>query len=92
MGRPQYDHWDIRILHPVLSLIQDGYQTLEVHLVKAASTRDNFSKGGDRTDSEPMEPRGTKFAVTVKEIYFIRTYFSKNITLYKVLHQYRLVQ
>ena len=81
MGRPQHDNLDIRIVHTVLSLVQAGYQTLEVNIFEVASTRDTISKGGYKIYAKPMEPRGTKLTVTVKEIYFIRTYFSRNITL-----------
>ena len=92
MRRPPRDHWYLRILQPVLALIKFGYQTLEVHLVKKASTRDTISKIIYGTNVELMEFRRPKVNGTVKERYFIRIYFSKTRPLEKVLHQYRLVQ
>ena len=50
MGIPPHAYWGLRIIQPVLSLIRYGNQTLEVHLVKEASTRDTISKGGDGTN------------------------------------------
>ena len=76
MGRPPYSHWALRILQSVLAPILSGHQTLEVNLVKAASTMDTISKGGDGTSAESMEYRGSKVTGKVKEINFIRTYFS----------------
>ena len=67
IGIPPHAHWDLSILQPVLAPIRAENQTLEVHLVKAASTRDTISKGGDVTNAEPMEYRGTKITVKVKK-------------------------
>ena len=67
MGRPLHDHWDVRILQPVLSPIQAGYQAMEVNLVKTASTRDTISKGGNVNNAEPMEYREPKVTGKVKE-------------------------
>ena len=75
MGKPPNAHWDLRILQPVLALIRALYQTLEVHIVKAASTRDTISKGGYGTDAENMESRVPTVTGTAKEICFIRTQF-----------------
>ena len=66
MGIPPHANWDLRILQPVLAPIQAGHQNMELHLVKAASTRDTISKGGDVTNAEPMESRGPKATGTVK--------------------------
>ena len=77
MDRPQHDHWDLWSLHPVLSPIRAGYQTPEVNLVEAASTRYTISKVGYGIDAEPMESRGTKVTGTIKEIYIFRAYFSR---------------
>ena len=77
MGRPPHAHWSLRILHPVLASIRAVHQTLEVNLVKAASTRDNISKRGDGTNAEPMEYIGPNINGKVKERYLIRAYFSK---------------
>ena len=76
MGRPPHAYWALRILQLVLAPIHSGYQTLEANIVKYYSTRYTISKGGDGTDSEPMESIGPKVTVTVKGRYFIRTYFS----------------
>ena len=51
MGRPPHAHWDIRILQLVLALIRSVHQTLEVHIVESASTRDTISKVGDGTNA-----------------------------------------
>ena len=81
MGITPQDHWDLSSLHPVLAPIRAGYQTLEVHVVKPASTRDTISKGGDGNNAEPMEYIGPKVTGTVKGKYFIRTYFINTIPL-----------
>ena len=67
MGRPPHDHWALRILQPVLSLIRYGHQTLELYLVESASNGDIISKGGDETNAESMESRRPKVAGTVKK-------------------------
>ena len=54
MGIPPHDYWDLRILQPFLAIIRAGYQTLEVYLVKSASTRDTISKLGYGNNTEPM--------------------------------------
>ena len=77
MGIPRHAHWDLRIIHPVLSHIRAGHQTMEVYPVEVASTRYTISKGGYETNKEPMEYRGPKVTGTVKEIYFIKDYFSE---------------
>ena len=77
MGRPPHAHWDIRVLQPVLDLIQTGYQNLEVYLVEAESTGGTISKGGYGTDAEPIESRLPKVDRKVKEIHFIRDYSRK---------------
>ena len=77
MGKLPYAHWDLCILQPVISLIQAGNQTLEVHLDKSASTRDTILEGVAGTNAEPMEYRGPKVNGKVEERHFIRTYFSK---------------
>ena len=92
MGRPPYDHWYICILNPVLAVIRAVHHTLEINLFKTASTRYTISKWVDVTNAEPMEYIEPKVTGTVKERYFIRTYFSKTRPLYIVLHQYRLFQ
>ena len=92
MGRPPHAHWALRILKPVLSPLRAVYQNLEENLVKATSNIETIRKGGDRTNAEPMESRVPKTTGTVKDRYFIRTYFSKIIPLKKVLHQDRLIQ
>ena len=73
MGRPSHTHWDLRIIQPVFAPIIAVHQTLEVHLFKAASTRDTISKVVDVTNAEHMEYRVTKVTGKVKEIYFIGT-------------------
>ena len=78
MGRPPNAHWNLRILQPVLAPIRSGNQNLELHLVKAYSTRDTISKVGDGTNAEPMESRGPKITGNVKEIYCISAYLSYN--------------
>ena len=65
-GRTSHDHWDLRILHPVLAPMRAGYQTLEVKFFKSASTRDTISKRGYGTNVEPMEYRGTRVTGKVK--------------------------
>ena len=65
IGRPPHAHWDLRIIHPLLEHIRAEYQTLEVHLFKADSTRDTISKGGDITNAEPMESKVTNVTGTV---------------------------
>ena len=77
MGIPPHAHWSLRIIQPVLAPIQAGHQTLDVHLVKAASTRDTISKVVYVTNAEPMEYRGPKVTRKVKERHFVRTYFRK---------------
>ena len=57
------------MLQPGIAPIQAGHQTLEVNLVKEASTRDTISKIGYGTNTEPMESRVPKVTVTAKEIY-----------------------
>ena len=81
MGIPPYAHWALRILHPVLAPISARHQTLEVHLVKSASTRHTISKGGDGTNAEHIEYRKPKVTGKVKEGHFISTYFSNTIPL-----------
>ena len=54
-----------------------GHQTLEVNLVKVASTRGNNSKVGDGPNEETMESRGPKGNGKVKERNFARTLFRK---------------
>ena len=73
MGIPPHAHWDIRILHPVFFPIRAGHQTLEVHIVKSASTRDTISKVGDGTNAEPLEYIVPKVTGKFKERYFIMT-------------------
>ena len=92
MGRFPHAHWSLRIIQPVISPIQAVHQTLEVHILKSASTRDTISKGGDVNNAEHMESKGPKVTGTVKERYFIKTYFSSTRPIYKVLHQYILFQ
>ena len=60
MKRSLHAQWDIWILHPVLALIQAENLTLEVQLVKSASTRDTISKERDGNNTEPMESRAAK--------------------------------
>ena len=81
MGIPPHDHWDLRILQPVLDPILAGHNTLEVNIFKSASTRDTISKGVDETNAKPMEYRGPKVTGTVKERHLIRIYFSNTRTL-----------
>ena len=76
MRSPQRAHCYFCIIQPVLALIRAGCHTLEVHLVKTASTRDTISKEGDGNNAELMESRGPKVTVMVKERYFSRNYFS----------------
>ena len=66
MGITLHAHWGLRVIQPVRAPIQAVYKNLEVNLVKSASTRDTISKGGYRTDAEPMESRGPKFNGTAK--------------------------
>ena len=66
MKRPLHAHWDLRIIHLGPAHIRAGHQTMEVYLVKASSTRDTISKGGDETNTEPMKYRGPKVTGTVK--------------------------
>ena len=68
MGRPLYLHWNLRIIHPVIAPIWNGYKTLKVHLVKSASNGNNISKGGDVTHKEPMDSRWPTFTGAVKDI------------------------
>ena len=74
-------HVVLWIIHPVLAPIQSGHQTLEVHLIEAASTIGTISKVGDVTNAENMEYIGPKVNETFKERYFIRTYFRNTIPL-----------
>ena len=92
MGRLPHAHWYIHILHTVIYLMRSGNKTLEIHLVKASSTRDTIAKGLYGNNAEPMEFIGTKVTGMIKERSFIRTYFSNTRPLYKVLHQDIMVQ
>ena len=70
MGRPPHAHWGIWVLQTVLALIRAGCHTLEVHLVKTASTRDTISKVVDGTNAEPMEYRVPKVTGLVPSTNF----------------------
>ena len=67
IGKPPHAHWALHILQIVLVPTWAGHKTLEIHLVKSASTRDNISKGGYGTNSEPMEYIGPKVIVKAQE-------------------------